>query len=149
MAKNRQKYAELSLAGKWIKLAQQVVADHPGMTESEYLQIASPFMPTHIRSGDRKAGKVELAMRALRSSKMLDVIDGKIYYCGGEKTVKPGLQSEILEHASSNGTVRGVDLPHIKDFSVLATRLVRKGFLKKDGRGVFSINSDKKRKDRG
>lgn len=146
MAKNRQKYAELSLAGKWIKLASEIVADNPGMTESEYLQAASPFMPTHIRSGARKAGKVELAMRALRASKVLFWKGDRIYCRGDDKPVKPGLSREIYEHALSNGEVKGTDLPHIKNFSVLVARLVRKGLLKKDGRGAFSVASVVKQK---
>jgi hypothetical protein len=144
---NRQKYVELSLAGKWISLARQIILDNPGIEKSRFLEIAAPLMPTHI---DRRNGKkilpVQLATQSIRHlvklHKSVLLVDGKLTSKPKESFLK-GYGKEILELASANGTVRATDLPHIKHFSTLAFRLCKRKLLRKVEKGIFAVKKTK------
>jgi hypothetical protein len=144
---NRQKYVELSLAGKWVSLAREIIIDNPGIEESRFIEIAAPLMPTHInRRKGRKNGQVKLATESIRHlvklQKSVLLVDGKL-------TSKPkvsftkGYCKEILELASINRIVRATDLPHIKHFSALAHELCKRKLLSKVEKGVFAVKESR------
>lgn len=143
MDRNRQKYVELSLAGKWLKLARKIILDNPGMDESQYLQIAVPLMPTHISTcGKRKkASQLELAKRAIHShltiTKHVRFVDGKLF--SDPIGIKKGYQDQIVSFARQNGTVSRRDLPDLPNFSTYACRLCRKNVLRRIKPGVYAI----------
>ena len=64
MGINQEKYRQMSVDGKWIAIAIEVVRDNPGMTRSELIAEASVFMPTFIVMDGKKRTKISLAMRA-------------------------------------------------------------------------------------
>ena len=143
MDRNRQKYVELSLAGKWVCLAREIILDNPGIEESRFIEIAAPLMPTHIeRRKVQKIGQAKLARESItqlvKTCKSVSLIDGKL-------TSKPRgalrkcHSKEILDFAINNENVRTSDLPHIKYFSTLANRLCKRNLLKMVEKGVFSI----------
>ena len=64
MGIDQEKYRQMSVDGKWIAIAIEVVRDNPGMTRSELIAEASVFMPTFIVMDGKKRTKISLAMRA-------------------------------------------------------------------------------------
>lgn len=141
MDRNRQKYVELSLAGRWIKLAREIIADNPGIEESRFMEIAVPLMPTHIqRRQNKKSGQVGLAIESLRvlvfRDKSVELIDGKLT---AKKSPLKGYCCEILNFATSNGSVSAKDLPHIKNFHALATGLHNRNVLQRLKTGVYGL----------
>lgn len=140
MDRNRQKYVELSLAGRWIKLAREIIIDNPGIEQSRFMEIAVPLMPTHIDRRGKKSGQVGLAIEAIRvlvsRDKSVELIDGKLT---SRKFFKKGYVDEILSFAASNGSVSRKDLPHIKTFGTLASQLYNRNALKKIKPGVYAI----------
>jgi hypothetical protein len=139
MDSNQEKYRNFSLAGKWIKLASQVIEDNPGITEYEYMRIVCPFMPTHIVRNQRRATKVELAREALRMIK-LEVKDGKMFI-SRVRSGKPGFAAEIIRVAKDNEEVTKKSLPHIENFSRIADYLVARSLLRKISPGVYKSMS--------
>jgi len=144
---NRQKYVELSLAGKWVSLAKQIILDNPGIEKSRFLEIAAPLMPTHIdRRNGKKTLQVQLATESIRQlvklHKSVSLVDGKLT-CKARESPAKGYSKEILELASINGTVRSKDLPHIKHFSALAFELCKRKLLRKVEKGVFAVKKTK------
>ena len=144
---NRKKYVELSLAGKWISLAREIILDNPGIEESRFIEIAAPLMPTHIDSyRGKKLGQVRLASESIRQlvklTKSVLLVDGKL-------TAKPRegfrkeYSKEILDFASTSENVRATDLPHIRHFSSLARQLCKRKVLERVGKGVFAIKEGK------
>ena len=140
MGVNQEKYRDLSLAGKWVKLAHQVIEDNPGITEYEYMRIVCVFMPTHIIRNSRRATKMELAKEALRVIK-LRIEDGKMFVLPNSCSGKPGYTAEILRFAKEHGEVRRKSLPHIENFFRIASYLASRGMLKKTSPGVYEIAS--------
>lgn len=143
MDRNRQKYVELSLAGKWISLAREIIIDNPGITESRFVEIAAPLMPTHIQRNGKKAAQVHLAMRSLqhliRVCKTVFLVDGKLTSkTKGNSTLGKGYTFEIERFAASNGSVSAKDLPHIKYFRDLANGLCKRGVLVRLGSGSYA-----------
>jgi hypothetical protein len=144
---NRQKYVELSLAGKWVSLAREIILDNPGIEKSRFIEIAAPLMPTHIdRRNGKKIPQVKLATDSIRHlvklHKSVLLVDGKLTSKAREAAAK-GYGKEILELASINGTVRATDLPHIKYFSALAFQLCKRKLLRKVEKGVFAVKKTK------
>lgn len=143
MDRNRQKYVELSLAGRWLKLAREIILDNPGIDESRYLEIAVPLMPTHISTcGKRKkATQLELARRAIHShlsvTKHVRFVDGKLF--SDPIGSKKGYQERIMSFARKNSTVSKDDLPDLPNFSTYACRLCRKNVLRRIKPGVYAI----------
>ena len=143
MDRNRQKYVELSLAGKWVSMAREIILDNPGIEESRFIEIAAPLMPTHIdRHDGKKVGQVRLAAESIRHlvkcHKTVLLVDGKLTSMPRE-VVARGYSKEILDFASNNKTVKASDLPHIKHFSNLASQLCRRKRLRKIETGVFAM----------
>ena len=143
MDRNRKKYVELSLAGKWVSLAKEIILDNPGIEKSRFIEIAAPLMPTHIdRRNGKKILQVQLATESIRHlvklHKTVLLVDGKLTSKVRESSAK-GYGKEILELASINGTVRATDLPHIKHFSALAFQLCKRKLLRKVEKGVFAV----------
>lgn len=141
MDRNRQKYVELSLAGRWIKLARQIIADNPGIEESRFMEIAVPLMPTHIqRRQNKKSGQVGLAIESLRvlvfRDKSVELIDGKLT---AKNNPLKGYSREIVNFATSNGLVSADDLPHIKNFHALAKGLRDRNVLERVKPGVYAM----------
>lgn len=140
---NRQKYVELSLAGKWVSLAREIILDNPGIEKSRFIEIAAPLMPTHIdRRNGKKILQVQLATESIRHlvklHKSVLLVDGKLTSKPKESPAK-GYGKEILEFASTNATVRATDLPHIKHFSALAFQLCNRKLLRKVEKGIFAV----------
>ncbi len=140
MDRNRQKYVELSLAGRWLKLAREIIIDNPGITESAYMELAAPLMPTHIRRNGKKSGQVALATEAVRTLvsfyQSVELVDGKLT---AKKFSKKGYVAEIVDFATRNGSVSRMDLPHIETFSTLVSQLYKRNVLKKIKPGVYAI----------
>ena len=141
---NHQKYVELSLAGKWVRMAREIIIDNPGIEQSRFIEIAAPLMPTHIdRHDGKKVGQVRLACESIRhlvkTHKSVLLADGKLTSKPREVFAK-GYSKEILDFASASGSVRATDLPHIKHFSALALQLCKRKFLKRVEKGVFVIS---------
>jgi hypothetical protein len=64
---NTSKMLELSLQGKWIRLARVWLEQNGPCTLQEYMIGVIPLMPTHIRlAGKQRATEAELAKAALR-----------------------------------------------------------------------------------
>lgn len=146
MDANRQKYVELSLAGKWIKLAREIIIDNPGMSKSQFIEFAAPLMPTHIhlRAKGRKAGQVELAKDSIYvltvTKKCVRVIDDKLFDKPADLDAHPkGITGEIVSFAKENPTVSRSDLPHVKHFGKLCSDLCKRKILRRLSPGVFAI----------
>ena len=144
MERNRQKYVQLSLAGKWLKMAREIILDNPGIEESRFIEMAAPLMPTHIqRRGGRKSGQVELAIASINHlttvCKTVVLMDGKLTSKPRDNSANKGYTKEIVGFAASNGTVTAKDLTHIKYLRDLAAKLCDRGVLKKVSPGVFAI----------
>jgi len=141
---NRQKYVELSLAGKWVSLAREIILDNPGIEKSRFIEIAAPLMPTHIQRDGKKAGQAQLAMRSvdhlIAVCKTVTLNEGKLTSKPKNGPIPPkGYTGQIASFAARNGTVSSSDLPHIKYFRDLANALCKKGVLVKLNSKSFAV----------
>jgi hypothetical protein len=145
---HREKYVELSLAGKWISLAREIILDNPGIEVPKFIEVAGPLMPRHIRIYGKKAGQVQLARRSLEHlidvQKTVTMIDGRLTSKPKMPQFPGGFTGQILSFAATNGTVSRSDLPHIKHFSTLACQLCKRNLLKQVEKGVFAIMEKKR-----
>ena len=143
MGINQEKYRQMSVDGKWIAIAIEVVRDNPGMTRSELIAEASVFMPTFIVIDGKKRTKISLAIRATAHCSFKRAVveqDGRLY--AKPKYRKRGFTFEIIEHAKKHGKVSHADFPEIKNFCSLASQQCKLGNLTRISSGVYGFNSE-------
>lgn len=141
-----EKYRKMSVDGRWLAIALEIVRDNPGLTKCEVIAEASVFMPTFIDGGrGKKMGKVQLATRAANHKTFADYtfcVDGKLFAKPIHRRHKEGPTFNIVEHAKKHGVVRRREFLDVKNFSRLCDLQVCKGVLKKVSAGVYAINND-------
>ena len=136
-----EKYRKMSVEGKWIAIALEIVRDNPGLTRSEIIAEAAVFMPLHIANGGKKQNKISLAQMAVSHksfAKLVFETDGRFF--AKEVYVKRGLTFDIIEHAKKHGTVCQQDFPTVVNFRSLASQQVKRGVLKRVAKGAYAIN---------
>ena len=138
-----EKYRKMSVEGKWISIALEIVRDNPGLTRPEIISEAAVFMPLHVASCGKKQSKISLAKMAVSHhnfSKSVVETDGRFF--AKEPYVKRGHTFDMIEHARKHGTVSQPDFPTVVNFGALASQQVKRGTLKRVAKGVYSINDE-------
>lgn len=138
-----EKYRKMSVEGKWIGIALEIVRDNPGLTRSEIIAEASVYMPLHIANCGKKQSKIGLARMAVSHrnfSKSVVEDNGRFFAKPAYR--KPGHSFKIVEHAKKHGTVCVSDFPSVVNFGSLACQQVKRGALKRVSKGVYAINND-------
>lgn len=134
-----EKYRKMSVEGKWIAIALEIVRDNPGLTRSEIIAEAAVFMPVHIANCGKKQSKIGLARMAVSHRNFVkSVIDNDGRFFAKPAYRKPGHSFEIVEHARKHGTVCFSDLPDVVNFGSLACQQVKRGVLKRVSKGVYA-----------